>query len=346
MKSEHMLSDDVKKTARDWLVKLQSANLTEGEQEAFFSWLEQKPEHAQAYILAEEVWQRSGALKHLEYSEDEANSKQEMEVVAAASNSRKKLLGSFVNPYIGLAACLMLAVLSVALFTDFKNEETLVDQAVVYQTNVGEQKSIALADGSVITLNTNARVKSQINRTDHRYLNIEQGEVFFDIAADPDKPFTVKTANGWVVVLGTRFSVFNRGEDSLVTVEEGKVGLLPGVAQWNKQIPEIELSANQQLSLSSAAKNQAPQEIHVDQALSWRNGHLVFKGNSLQQVVDDLNRYYKTNIKIGDDSLKSKEVVALVPLDNSFSAMLSSLELSLGLVAKPAPDGKSYILTQ
>jgi ferric-dicitrate binding protein FerR (iron transport regulator) len=123
-----------------------------------------------------------------------------------------------------------------------------------------------------------------------------------------------------------------------VTVVEGSVGLLPGEKQWHGQESEVVLKTNQQLEL--AASLTQPKLVDANKALAWRLGQLHFEGETLLHVVNELNRFYNSSIKLADKSLESKKVVAVFPLKNTFDVNLNHLKRALQLSSTTTDSGE------
>src|SRR5690625_7284292 len=92
-----------------------------------------------------------------------------------------------------------------------------------YVTSEEEQRIITLSDGSVVRLNRNSRLQLQ-NEPGHSRKAWLEGEAYFDIQTDPERPFTISSGDALVEVLGTSFNV-KGGEKVLVAVVEGVVSL-------------------------------------------------------------------------------------------------------------------------
>src|SRR5690606_16438288 len=82
---------------------------------------------------------------------------------------------------------------------------------VHHATAVGEQKTVQLDDGSMMTLNTRTSVEIDFNR-DRRRVIVTRGQAVFDVAADSQRPFQVVTEHAQVDVLGTRLDVYRQPE--------------------------------------------------------------------------------------------------------------------------------------
>lgn len=317
--------------ALEWLIELQSPDISPEREKAFFAWLNKDPSHQKAYIVAEQVWYRGGSLSLLEQSNENTPVKKA---------KPKKNIFSWIVP-IGIFAatcCFIIFFINIDILT---RKNPSFDQQ--FQTAVGEIRTIDLGEGSSATLNTETDLSVDLNSRSGRNVRLSKGEAFFNVSADPDRPFIVYTDAGLVVVIGTKFSVFKKGEKTIVTVIEGEVGLLKEELEWFGQEPEVVLSDNQQLALEELNTTK-PEKINAEKALAWRNKQLFFDGQSLGLVVEELNRYFPKKISLASAEIESQLVVAVVPLNKGFDTILSYLEHALNLKAVPSSDGKVVVL--
>jgi len=99
-------------------------------------------------------------------------------------------------------------------------------RAPTYATDVGEQRSIVLADGSTIELNARSRVRIRFTEQE-RDIDLLQGQALFSVAKDHERPFIVRSDKTRVRAVGTQFDVYRRTTGTTVTVLEGRVAVLP-----------------------------------------------------------------------------------------------------------------------
>lgn len=291
----------IESVAMEWLTRLNREDLTDKQQQEFFKWLEASPLHQAAYINAEDLWQRGVVLSKVNTTE--------------------------ANPWVDMrwgwafAVTFLFVIGTWFLFPQQPNVQH-------YASIVGEQKEIALEDGSHLILNSDSSVSIQMDSSS-RIAELQRGEIFFDVASDVERPFTVKTAQGQVRVVGTRFSVRQLAEDALVTVLEGKVALGEMASNKNFQAKQV-LKANQRLSLQEAKAGHAPQEVEAQNLLAWRDRQLIFKGRPLADVVLELERYFAVKISFDDPELANREITAVLQLSDQ-KTTLDQLAMALGL---------------
>lgn len=164
----------------------------------------------------------------------------------------------------------------------------------------GEMKEVILPDGSSVHLNAKTRFKYEKDfsgKTRQVYL---EGEAFFKVTRNPEKPFIIKTAQLQTKVLGTSFNIkaYPGTEKEEVTVVTGKV---------NVQNPQssINLLPNQKVVYN--LQNRQLSQINVSNAhdyLAWTEGRLVFEDASLTEIVEVLSRKYDVRIELGNVKMK------------------------------------------
>lgn len=184
--------------------------------------------------------------------------------------------------------------------------------ADVYETAVGEQYTVMLADGSVITLNTDTRISAALSATERRIL-FHHGEAFFEVAKDRTRPFTVVVGNDIVQAVGTAFNVRRRETTTRVTVIEGIVefrqkNLVSGDKADPKRTPAdsgsqiVRLNVGEELIVQQAqVKKTTLATAELARAASWRQGHIYFDGEPISQIVRELQYYASKEIVLADD---------------------------------------------
>jgi transmembrane sensor len=199
-----------------------------------------------------------------------------------------------------------------------------------YTTRVGEQRLVHLEDGTTVRLDTNTRVAVSF-RDGERRVRLAQGQAFFDVTHDPDRPFIVDAGLMRVRAVGTRFDVRRDGAETKVTLVEGIIQVRGSGARpsaWT-------LKPGEEASLGGAP---AHNTADVAVATSWTNGRVIFRGLPLSRAIDEINRYSPHKIRLEDVA------VAEVPVTGSFEtgdidAFVSAVSDLHGLIAKKSSDG-------
>jgi transmembrane sensor len=308
-------------TAIEWMVRLQSPELTELEERQFFAWLEASEEHQRAYIAAEKLSERADVVQALAASNEAS--------VVQATASRRSWY-----PQAIAASVVLFVTVALVQFWGVWDIET-------YRSVVGERRQIVLSDGSTVILNTHSQLRvKKMQSGEPRLVYLDRGEAFFDVASDNGRAFLVETAQGAVKVLGTQFTVHTVAQDTWVTVLEGKVAIADSSAdalasQTGEQ--DAVLVADQQLSVVQAAKGISPESVDAVALTSWQQGKLVYNGVSFEVVVKDLSRYFEGELRLGADALKSVKMVAVLEITDKAST-IAALETAFNVVAVQRSD--------
>jgi transmembrane sensor len=200
-------------------------------------------------------------------------------------------------------------------------DASLVADVATYETAVGGISKVELSDGSSIALNTNSRVEVSFNEH-QRVIKLERGEIHIDVAHDPSRPLSVIVGGRVVQAVGTAFSVkIDDSQRVEILVADGRVKV--GIqAKGTRSVQESgEVSANgiagdallisqgERVVLGDSSEELEmlePEEIEVE--LSWREGNLVFRGESLVDAAAEISRYTPVEFVILDEDLQSRRV--------------------------------------
>jgi transmembrane sensor len=155
-------------------------------------------------------------------------------------------------------------------------------------TMVGQQASYTLKDGSHVDLNTNSVLVVEQHLYSRR-LHLKQGEALFSVQHGW-RPFTVYANQTQVRDIGTIFNVRNKARGAVVTVIEGSVEVRAANAQ---RILTKDISVSTQAGAISESRCTSAN-------IAWQQGRLVFDGTTLADVINELQRYHRGQIKIAD----------------------------------------------
>ncbi|MDH2432724.1 FecR domain-containing protein [Pokkaliibacter sp. MBI-7] len=194
-----------------------------------------------------------------------------------------------------------------------------------YHTAPGEQRQVELEDGSLLWLNTNTSVAVQYSDSERR-LRLYRGEVLLESAhqryqrVDP-RPLRVRTEQGTVEALGTRFRVYQQQDETEVAVLDGAVAIEPVQDGSRRTV----LQAGQQTRFSRfSSDDPQPREDSRD---AWLNGMLVARNQRLDQFLAELARYRRGHLGC-DDGVAALRVSGTYPLRDT-DAILAAIEALL-----------------
>lgn len=171
-----------------------------------------------------------------------------------------------------------------------------------FATGIGITQQVQLADGTRMELNTNTRVHTDVTAA-RRTVTLDSGEAYFDVVHDAKRPFTVYAGNRRITDLGTKFSVFRDGDDVRVLVREGevRVEMLDKAAM---SAPVVAQAGHAVITKGGETLLLAKPDHDIANALSWRNGMLVFSQQTLAEAAEQFNRYNAKQILVEGDARK------------------------------------------
>lgn len=179
---------------------------------------------------------------------------------------------------------------------------------------------INLDDGTEVTLRPYSRLFEEVTDESQRSYSIS-GEAFFDVATDPDRPFTVVAGSGTVTVLGTRFNVSSWGDQTKVYLEEGSVRFSSSTNE------SVVLQPGQSSSIVAGALAQ-PQPDNGDKFTDWINNSLVFEGTAPAEVIAEIEQHFNITVTISE--LEDESVLDGTLRLDSLEQTLEDLGLVLG----------------
>lgn len=313
--------------AEAWIVKLRSENVTVDDKRAFSAWLNTSRDHIRAFDEAYNLWENLGAAKFLPeevlINYQQQASSDEMSFAGTLESFYRR----FVSPWqISIAVTCLLAVFI------FSNDLTTPpsDLAPVrYETAVGETRQVSLSDGSIIELNTNSILDVQITN-EKRLLNLVEGEAFFSVAPDKNRPFIVDFGKGSATAVGTAFNVYRKASNTAITVTEGIVAVRES-ADLAVPNPEARhITENQQVKVGNRGVGPT-RNVHPDYQLSWRDKTVVFNNTSLRLALQELNRYLVMPVNIQKSNLSDLNVTGTFSLDSpdeTLDALVATFDLT------------------
>jgi len=215
-----------------------------------------------------------------------------------------------------------------------------------YSTKPGQQRVVHLADGSTITVAPATRV------TLHAHSAEVIGQAYFAMVAHRESPFTVRTRNAVVRVLGTAFSVrqYSNESQSTIFVRDGKVTLqrqVPGLGSRSDDDAShkapIILTARMMAQVTDsglAVQGDADPRIYA----SWVDRSLVFKGVALRDVLTELSRAYGVSIAVDDDTLAHRAMFMEIAVDRyPVTQVLTMIGMSLHAHYVHTSDGYKIV---
>jgi transmembrane sensor len=303
------------------ILRYLQGNLSEEEQRAFELWQNESDENRKMVADFHQIWQTTIDKEH----PTDFQSEQEWQKLAASLFAKEKSpvrkLNLFQEPWLKIAATVLLICLCafIVYLNFFKADSHLIQTAESIRHTV-------LPDGSDVWLNAESQLTYNSDFAKNRLVKLE-GEAFFDVKKDAERPFTIHTNDAQVMVLGTSFNVRAYGREILteVFVLTGKVSVKPKDDGKN-----IILTPGSTGVLSRSDHTLAVNTEEDPNRLAWKNKELVFKKAPLRTVVKTLSSYFKKDFRIQNKELSQCRFTGSFK-DPSLDEVLESLSIALDL---------------
>lgn len=302
----------VDELAAEWVAKI-DRGLSDIEQSELAVWLEESPVNGEALVKCASMWDLLDVLSPIaKLMPIEALELPDQKGLRELNYSRR----TGIVPW-GIAAMLMVGAwfynvdpvdtASNSPFVAEVGDSSSQVQGVVYRTAIGEMSQVTLADGSKLQLNTDSEVRVSFSKT-KRQLELVSGEVFFDVAKDPTKPFVVNVGDDQVTAVGTAFNIDTQlGKDTEVLVTEGKVKVNHNAGGMDSAYQDLFLTPGQSVTIVGNAA-EVKHDLDSEALLSWRQGVLVFQGESLAEAIKEIDRYTPLTFTIMDETVANVSV--------------------------------------
>lgn len=290
-----------------WRARLEEPDWSPDDQAALDAWLEESTAHRVAWLRVEYGWRKVGRLASLRSPD------------GPAVRPQRRPLPRFWRPA-AMAASLALAVGmgSLALTGGLMHK--------AYATEVGGHATVPLADGTKIELNTDTKVRADLEKK-QRTVWLDHGEAYFEVAHDASRPFVVYAGDRKVTVLGTKFSVRRDHDRVIVAVVDGRVR----VDEVKARKPPTVVTRGDTVIAEPAATLVTPKSIErVDSELAWRRGLLEFDKATLGDAAEEVNRYNRKKLVVEDPQAASIRITGSFEAEN-IDAFARLLRQAFGL---------------
>jgi len=347
----------IEKEAAVWLINLDDDDpLSAAELDLLREWLERSPVHREELVGLANFWDKMNVLTELAVPlGNHKSSKKPLSFEGLSRTAPRYRRFSII-------AAAMVAAVAITVTMLLRPELHLASNGL-YATAIGQQQTITLAEGSVVVLNTNSQIKVDYDKQ-YRAIHLLQGEAHFTVAKNTERPFRVYAGGGRIQAVGTAFSVYLKDNTVDVTVTEGRVTLASlyrpsakrqqlapaGIERWPASNPIVDegyvqilgtINAGESATIQSANDSDTSTGSRLDtieivgaremeKRLSWREGMLMFTGDPLEAVVEEISRYTTISIEISDPSVRALKIGGRFPIGET-EKMFDALEANFGL---------------
>jgi len=187
--------------------------------------------------------------------------------------------------------------------------------------------SFTLADGTKVWVNSNTKLKYPVKFIGNKRLVYLEGEAYFEVTKDKNKPFIVKTYAGMEVeVLGTKFNIeAYKGNDNIKTT------LLSGKVRVNKAKEESILKPNQQAVFDRMSGEIVKRDVDAYRYIAWKEGKFLFDNERLEDIMIKLSRWYNVEVFYMNQEVKDFHFTGDMERYSDIATILKLIEQSTNI---------------
>ena len=272
--------------ARDWVVRLASGEVSEGDMVRFKAWRAADPANRAAFDEARALWHETQAVQSAFAQTGLVTPWRRHRGVRAAA--------------IGGALAASLAVM--VAFDDLKTA-AFAD----YSTAQGAQRTVSLGDGSTAYLNTESAIAVFFSAAERR-VELLHGEVYFDVAPDSMRPFRVAARGGMTQAVGTAFVVRENGLRVTVSVTHGIVRVRSPENAGTNAAGTLTAQAGQRVAYREGVAPWELGAVAAADAAPWRGGRIVIDNLPFADAIAELDRYRPGRVVLLGDKTRYRPV--------------------------------------
>ena len=266
-------------------------------------WLDESEENKKYFNHLQEIWISTfNPDDRLSFDKEQAYNRFRLRVNAVKAEYKPEKKISIYVRMSRIAAAIIVSI----LFSGFGYWMSLNVQEKQYantsvEAPLGSKVKLYLPDGTLVWLNAGSSIEySQSLGIKNRKLSVN-GEAYFEVARNEKKVFEITSGDVVVRVLGTKFNIRNYEEEerAAVTLLEGKVSVKKAANE------ELLLYPNQQFAYNKSKRTSEIIHVRAEHASEWIRGIIFFDGESLPDIVKELERLYNVRIVIQNESLNT-----------------------------------------
>ena len=334
-KPKNKLMDQDLERAAQWFARSRAEDFSEKDRVQLDAWLKADASHRAAFKEMEETWQDVGFLLS-------PSSLPKRHVTSVRNHL-------FIWPRFQLAGLAAMFLLIISIFF-FRSEITnywvlIMGEEITYRTEIGETQKITLKDGSRLEMNGHSSVTVCFTKW-RRKVDLPEGEVFFHVAYNPQKPFEVSSHQGMVRVLGTAFHMRSRNGRVAVDVKNGRVQIITD-PERNSGISGrgVIIKGGQGVDYNWSGRMDRMRVARLDEVSAWRRGKIVFRSRRLWEVLRELEHYHTVKLELRDKKLWNSRFTGTFD-SHDLDEILEAIKVSFSLSSKIASDGTVVLMSK
>lgn len=282
------------------IIRLFSGEASREEKKDIENWLNQEPENRKLLNDLREIWLTAGIEQNADHYDIERAVRQFRQ--KTRFTSQKAVLPQRIPRLIRYAAVLLLLIALPLSYYYGKKSTPLSGSFTTISCAQGDKTAIVLPDSSQVILNSGSRLTFNNNFQNGPRQVFLDGEAYFSVQKRTQNPFRVKTSDIEVEVLGTKFNLKAYSDEETITTT-----LVTGCLKVMQGDNSTLIKPNQKLVYNKKSGNTDLSKINdLAPETEWKDGRLVFRNQSLEELEHKLERWFDVEIEFADEQVKSR----------------------------------------
>lgn len=286
-------------------------------------WKAENSENQHTFDEMQQVWEKTELLRRMQkYNAQDALKN----VNRTIENQRWK---RYLKVFQQVAAILIVPLLITTLYFTFnKPGDLTTNNWYELKTGAGMRSEFVLPDGTKVYLNSNTTLSYPVVFSGTERNVKLQGEAYFEVAENKKIPFVVNTGKMQIEVTGTEFKASNYLSEKMteIVLVKGSVNLCQCDAQGKRTVIQPMLPGDKAV-LDNTGNKLYLQKVETAKYIAWKDGILMFRDDSMEEVVRRLNRWFSVDITLSGKSLENYVYTATFN-DESLVQILDLLKMS------------------
>ncbi|MFW1800803.1 FecR family protein [Acinetobacter nematophilus] len=194
------------------------------------------------------------------------------------------------------------------------------------KTNTGEMQSFTLDDGSKVTLGARSAINLNF-KTDQRQIDLIQGDIYIDVAKDPNRPLIIHTPQADYKALGTRFIVYQYPKHNVLNMLHSKV---EATALQSNHLSKV-VQQGENITAGSQGLSQISDIDIAATAFAWQKQQILANDLPLSDLLTRLGRYHHQYLIFNRASLEQYKVSGVINTQQDLEKTLALLAMQYPL---------------
>ena len=287
------------------IIRLFTGEANPDEKREVGGWLNQSEGNRKLFKDLQEIWLATGVSGNSDSYDIEKAIRKFNDRINPTAKKGKSFRLSEILKY----AAIVILLLSLPIFYFLGKNEVLVDDSFTTITCVfGDKSTVTLPDGSRAWLNSGSKLTFNNNfQSGYRKVYLE-GEAYFSVKKDEKIPFKVKASDIEIEVLGTEFNLKAYPDESTISTT-----LAEGSVEIKSNFQKTVMKPNQKVVFNRADNKMTLYNLKdISPETEWKDGRLVFRNESLEELELKLERWFDVDIVFADQEVKKRRFTGIL----------------------------------